>query len=103
MQEDLISILRERNKDIFIWDDFNNALVGYASIMRGGKMVDVALYDKERSIDIIISQSESLGTEDPTSDAYSDALEYVEYNLEGSYIGPGTPILLDRHQSKLDV
>ena len=65
-------------------NDHDNAIIGPANIWRNNTTVDVLVYDAE-----IIR--ENLMKEGMDSE---EAREYIEFNIEGAYMGPDTPILV---------
>lgn len=67
-----------------IADGFDEALIGFWEPMWTDSDIPVAVYSIERCIDCLIKQSM---TEE-------DAWEYFQFNVEGAYVGPGTPIFI---------
>jgi len=65
-------------RQILLADGFEDALLGY--VERFG-MGPVALYDKDKCIEILEAQGSS----------YDDAVEYFDYNVIGAWVGEGTP------------
>lgn len=66
-------------------DGHDNAILGPAMIWgAGGNRVEVLVYDAE-----VIR--ENLMRDGMDSD---EAREYIEFNIEGAYMGPDTPILV---------
>ena len=65
-------------------DGHDDAILGPACIWRGSSRVDVLVYDAELI-------RESLMRDGMTSE---DAREFIEFNIEGAYMGPDTPILV---------
>jgi hypothetical protein len=71
------------NGDVKItWDGFDHALIGFA--IRCGQP-PVAVYDYGKLIDVLFDRD---GME------YDDAVDYVEFNLLGGWIGDQTPLIL---------
>ena len=70
----------DRNPNALLMDGFDNALVGV-----GGRIgVDVvAIYDRDKCIEALIG----MGMTD------DEAEEHFRLNCEGSYVGPGTPLI----------
>ena len=62
----------------------DNAIIGPAMIWRNNTMVSVLVYDAEIIRDNLIK-----GGMDP-----EDAREYIEFNIEGAYVGEFTPVLV---------
>lgn len=69
-------MLEEMDSFMFA-DGLDEALIGFVSI--AGK--DVALYDREKAIQIILQ-----GDMD-----YEEAEEFFDYNVQGAYVGEKTP------------
>jgi hypothetical protein len=65
-------------------DDHDNAVIGPAMIWRDQSLVDVLVYDGEQI-------RENLMRDGMTSE---DAREYIEFNIEGAYVGQGTPVIV---------
>ena len=65
-------------------DDHDNAIIGPAMIWREQGLCDVLVYDGE-----VIR--ENLMQEGMTAD---EAREFIEYNIEGAYMGRGTPVIV---------
>ena len=51
----------------------------------------VAVYDREKCIEAL---AQEFAAEDGNVDAYQDAVEYFEFNTEGSWVGEKTPIII---------
>lgn len=66
-------------------DDHDNAILGPALIWGpDNERVDVLVYDAEIIRSNLMKQG--MGSE--------EAREYIEFNIEGAYVGPDTPILV---------
>ena len=65
-------------------DDHDNAVIGPAMIWRDQSLVDVLVYDG-------VQIRENLMRDGMTSE---DAREYIEFNIEGAYVGQGTPVIV---------
>ena len=65
-------------------DGHDDAILGPACIWRGSSRVDVLVYDAELI-------RESLMRDGMDSE---DAREFIEFNIEGAYVGEDTPILV---------
>jgi len=95
----LSAFCNKYDSEILLVDGFEEAFLGV-----GGAFNDepVAIYDKNKCIDILARdfklQADSTMTEQKTWDAkidfYEQALEYFEYNVQGSYVGDKTPIFI---------
>jgi hypothetical protein len=64
---------------------YDEAIIGSAFIWQDGTQVQVLVYDAEDIRDILMSQ-DGMSTE--------EAREFIEFNLEGVYLGPETPIFV---------
>lgn len=64
-------------------DGFDEAIIGQAMVWRDGGIHNVLVYDAEKMRDILMKRDgmDSL-----------EAREYIEYNVEGAYVGEETPI-----------
>ena len=65
-------------------DGHDDAILGPACIWRGSSRVDVLVYDAELI-------RETLMRDGMTSE---DAREFIEFNIEGAYVGEDTPVLV---------
>ena len=65
-------------------DGHDNAIIGPALIWRNNTMVSVLVYDAE-----IIRDNLAIGGMD-----FEAAREYIEFNIEGAYVGEHTPVLV---------
>ena len=66
-------------------DGHDNAIIGPAFIWRDQTHVSVLVYNAETIRDNLVR-------EDGMS--LEDAREFIEYNIEGAYVGPHTPVLV---------
>jgi len=67
------------------YDGFDEAILGPASIWRSNSMVGVLVYDAEIMRKILMNR-DGMSAE--------EAREFIEYNIEGAYIGEDTPVLV---------
>lgn len=67
--------------EILFADGFDEAIVGYCHV--SGRVV----YDVQKMIFTLVNRD---GME------VDEALDYLEYNTFGAYVGPGTPIYINR-------
>ena len=74
--------IEEINPEALLCDGFDEAIIGMAERINLGPVV---AYDVDKMIDIMIERDGM---------TYEDAIEYFEYNVLGSYIGPQTPIFV---------
>lgn len=67
-------------------DGFDAALIGYAQVWDvDGHIRQKAVYNSDQCIQILIDRDGMTPEE---------AVEYFEYNVTGSYVGPYTPIFV---------
>ena len=66
-------------------DGYDDAIVGPAMIWRDAQTVDVLVYDAEKIRNILIERDGM---------TFEDAREYIEFNIEGAYVGLRTPVLV---------
>lgn len=66
------------------FDGYDEAIIGPAFIWRDQTTVGVLVYDAEKIREILMR-------DDMTSE---QAREYIEFNIEGGYLGIETPILV---------
>lgn len=65
-------------------DGHDDALIGPALIWGPEGRTEVLVYDAEKIRAELVRQGMT----------YEQAREYIEYNIEGAYVGPDTPILV---------
>ena len=92
--EFVIDYLKEHCPQAIVFDNCNDAIVGTAKIVREGDFVEVALYDKELLIEHFRNDFSSVPDDDEDTDYELQAIEWVEYNIEGAYLGKYTPVIL---------
>ena len=70
--------------ELLTLDGFDDAVTGVATVWdSSGHRVDRVIYDGKRVMDSLIE--DGLSPE--------EAMEYIEFNIEGAYAGPATPIV----------
>lgn len=67
------------------YDGYDEAIIGPASIWRDNTQVSVLVYDAE-GIRKILMTRDGMDAE--------EAREFIEFNIEGGYLGPTTPVLV---------
>ena len=68
------------------FDDFDEAVIGPAMIWGAdGSRTGVLVYDGLKLCEILRSRNGM---------ALEDAREYIEFNMEGGYLGPNTPVIV---------
>lgn len=80
---------------LITYDNCDSALVGIAKVIREEQMVEIAIYSYERLVEYFkseyLSDEENPMTED---EAEVDAIEWVDYNIAGGYLGVRTPLII---------
>jgi hypothetical protein len=66
------------------YDGYDEAIIGPASIWRDSTQVSVLVYDAEKIREILMRDG---------MDA-EEAREFIEFNIEGGYLGEQTPVLV---------
>jgi len=66
------------------YDGYDEAIIGPASIWRESTQVSVLVYDAEKIREILMRDG---------MDA-EEAREFIEFNIEGGYLGTETPVLV---------
>ena len=66
------------------YDGYDEAIIGPASIWRDSTHVSVLVYDAEKIREILMRDG---------MDA-EEAREFIEFNIEGGYLGIETPVLV---------
>lgn len=79
----LRDVLATANPDAVLWTDLDAAIVGIG--LRDGRMV--AVYDYDQMV-------ATFGERESWSE--DEAIEWVEYNIIGAYVGPCTPLVQTR-------
>ena len=66
------------------YDGYDEAIIGPAYIWRGNQQVQVLVYDAEKIRAILMRDGCSA----------EEAREFIEFNIEGGYLGVETPVLV---------
>ena len=66
------------------YDNYDDAIIGPALIWRDQQRVGVLVYDAEKIREVLMR--EGMNSE--------EAREFIEYNIEGGYLGIDTPVLV---------
>jgi hypothetical protein len=69
------------DEEIVIFDGLDDAFIGVGYQFNKA----LACYDREKIIDMLIKEGMTVG----------EAIEYHDFNIVGSYLGEGTPIIID--------
>jgi hypothetical protein len=78
----IVEELREENPEALLADGLEDALVGVA---RRCGQPSLAVYDVRKAAEVLIARDGM---------TYEDAMEYLEFNSIGAWVGPHTPIWL---------
>ena len=66
------------------YDNLDEAIIGQASVWDGNEKVERVIYDGEKIVDLLMG--DGMGE--------VEALEWIEFNIEGGYLGKETPIVM---------
>jgi hypothetical protein len=77
--------INARIKKMIKYDGLDEAICGQACIWRDQTRVDVLVYDGMKIIDIFVDRDGMTPEE---------AEEFIEFNIEGGYIGEETPVVM---------
>ncbi len=67
------------------WDDLDEAIIGPAMVWNKKGQTEVLVYNAEVIRNILMSRDGM---------TFEDAREFIEFNIEGAYIGIDTPVLV---------
>jgi hypothetical protein len=67
------------------WDDLDEAIIGPAMVWNKKGQTEVLVYNAEVIRNILMARDGM---------TFEDAREFIEFNIEGAYIGIDTPILV---------
>ena len=69
-----------------IWNDLDEAIIGTALVWdTSGHHIERVVYDGEEIVSIFMKRDNM---------TYEEVVEYIEFNIEGAYIGEDTPIVV---------
>ena len=97
LREDIEIFCEEQHLELLLADGFDEAFLGVGNAFHNEP---VAIYDRNKCIDILADDFKRAVTPSDTSfhndetDFYEQALEYFDYNVQGSYVGEKTPIFI---------
>lgn len=98
--EEIRAYLEEHNPEAIFWDDCDSALIGTARIKRetDGDWVHVAMYSYEFLVGHFMRDFQKTYKEKneivPSHQIEEEAIEYVDYNIVGAYVGINTPLVI---------
>jgi len=89
-KKERLELIDSYNPDALTVDGLDEAIIGMGQQHGGATLV---VYDREKCIECFAEQFKE---EDDMAwdDAYQDAIEWFEYNVENSYVGENTPIFI---------
>lgn len=67
------------------YNGYDEAIIGPAYVHRDHSMVNVLVYDAEKIRDILVKRDGM---------SHEEAREFIEFNIEGGYLGVETPVLV---------
>jgi len=76
--EEILSIVKDQYPEALIADGFDKAIVGYTT---NGNLV----YNIEKMAGILMERDKM---------SHSDAIEHLEFNVLGAYVGEMTPVYI---------
>jgi len=79
--------LEDSDMTLLLMDGFDEAFVGYTTRMNEP---DVAIYDYDKMVTVCMQRDGM---------TYDDAIEYIEFNCQGAWVGEQTPYILRRLDS----
>jgi hypothetical protein len=93
---EIYDYLKDKSPEAILYDNCDSALVGTARLKRNDVWVEVAIYSYEALVEHF--KNEFLkDTETPISEdqAEEEAMEWVDYNIAGGYLGIYTPLIIN--------
>lgn len=85
-KQDLDQIVQDMGDEIMLMDGFEEAFIGFSR--RCGQPT-LASYSFDKMVDVLIERDSM----DP-----DEAMEYIEYNCVGAWMGPLTPVVLYEYE-----
>lgn len=85
-KQDLDQIVQDMGDEIMLMDGFENAFIGFSR--RCGQPT-LATYSFDKMVDVLIERDNM----DP-----DEAMEYIDYNCAGAWMGPLTPVIVYEHE-----
>jgi len=67
------------------WSDLDKAILGTTLTYQDGERIPVFVYSGDQIISILMERD---GME------WDEAMDFIDYNIEGAYIGNDTPLLV---------
>tara|TARA_B100000287_G_C20000853_1_gene530507 strand:- start:142 stop:444 length:303 start_codon:yes stop_codon:yes gene_type:complete len=96
--QDILNKLQNENPEAILWTGCDEALIGV-----GGAFGEpqVAVYSYSKLLDHFIAEFSADGNVEEDEDieeVFTQAVEWISVNLEGAYLGPHTPIIVDDYE-----
>ena len=85
-KQDLDQIVQDMGDEIMLMDGFEEAFIGFSR--RCGQPT-LASYSFDKMVDVLIERDSM----DP-----DEAMEYIEYNCVGAWMGPMTPVVVYEYE-----
>jgi glutathione S-transferase len=91
---DIYEYLKEKSPEAILYDDCDSALIGTARLYREEQWVELAIYSYEA---LVQHFKEEFSKDEDTSidEAEEQAMEWVDYNIAGGYLGIYTPLIIN--------
>ena len=89
IKEEIEYIIDITGEPIRECDGHENALIGYTSSFSGNDRPTRLVYDIEKILENLVINSDPQMTRD-------EALEYFNYNIAEAYVGPHTPVFVNK-------
>ena len=92
--EEIYEYLKEKSPEAILYDNCDSALIGTARLYREDKLVELAIYSYEALVEHF---KEEFSKDEDTSidEAEEQAMEWVDYNIAGGYLGIYTPLIIN--------
>ena len=79
---ELLEWVEEVNPEALLAEGFEDAIIGMCERFHAEPVV---AYDKDKCVKILIERDEM---------SYEEATEYFEFNVQGAWMGEGTPVFI---------
>jgi len=95
--------IAEYNEEAIMFDDLDDAIIGMGQ-QHGSQTV--VIYDRQKCIEIFYhnfvkdqeEEAERKLIDDELAEAWIEAIEWFEHNVECAYVGKNTPIFVERFE-----
>ena len=91
---EIYDYLKEKSPEAILYDNCDSALIGTARLYREEQWVELAIYSYEA---LVQHFKEEFSKDEDTSidEAEEQAMEWVDYNIAGGYLGIYTPLIIN--------